>query len=248
LDGYCTGFESAETYRLSKEHVYHSCIINLSIATLFSRNTYFLLLAVSICSFSFWFCASYGLVSLYWYIAQFEPPVTLTPSISHIVKYPAFLFGIVFFLVHLTFGFYSNWKTVPTPKSDKNTSIWANVMRGAAAGLAIFAAVLISEVSGIVGAVFSTFPAIFGTAMISVWLTSGTSVSLGSIGGLILGSTSVSLYALSIAFFLPLFSQLQGWGIALASLVAYLTSILFISYPTFVFMAWRSKKEKIEVE
>jgi hypothetical protein len=77
-------------------------------------------------------------------------------------------------------------------------------VRGLAAGAAIGAAVLLSRSGMPVAAGMGTvFPAIFTTIMVATWLSQGAQVPTGAVGPIILGTTSVSAYALLATVLFP---------------------------------------------
>jgi hypothetical protein len=156
-------------------------------------------------------------------------------------QYGSFYLAVFSLCFHLCFGIYGTMKSKDTPSSKSKITVWSNILRGLAASVSIFLAVLLGSINPIVGGITSLFPAIFGTAMVSVWLTSGSAVSLGAVEPLILGSLSVSLYAFIVAFMLPAFDfAVEGvWGIIITVVLTYLISIASVSYPCFKFIQWR---------
>jgi hypothetical protein len=78
------------------------------------------------------------------------------------------------------------------------------VVRGLAAAASIGIAVWFAGLGNpLASGVMSIFPAIFTTSMVALWLAQGEAVPTGAIGPMMLGSQSVSLYALLVAFFYP---------------------------------------------
>ena len=81
--------------------------------------------------------------------------------------------------------------------------------------------------------------------MISVWLRSGSAVSLGAVGPMILGSVSVSLYCTILAFLLPGLAialshvMSQGRYIAIATSVSWSVSVFGYSVFSYYFVCWR---------
>jgi len=93
------------------------------------------------------------------------------------------------------------------------------VARGLAASLAVGAGVVIAARGGDAAAgIASVFPAIFLTTMVSLWLAQGEAVSASAVGPMMVGSTSVSAYAVLAALLFPSFGLAVGaavaWGLA----------------------------------
>jgi len=93
---------------------------------------------------------------------------------------------------------------VPTPRGHKRVGPLTLVVRGLAAAASIGIAVWFAGLGNpLASGVMSIFPAIFTTSMVALWLAQGEAVPTGAIGPMMLGSQSVSLYALLVAFFYP---------------------------------------------
>jgi hypothetical protein len=102
------------------------------------------------------------------------------------------------------------------------------------AAVAIAASVAIAARGNALAAgVASVFPAIFVTTMVSLWLAQGEAVPAGAVGPMMLGATSVAVYALLAAQLLPLWGPL--WG----SVAAWVTSALAVTLPA---TRWLLKK------
>ena len=100
------------------------------------------------------------------------------------------------------------------------------------AGLAIGFAVWLSGLgSPILAGMASVFPAIFLTTMVSVWVSQGAAVQGGAVGPMMLGSSSVSCYAVLAAYIYPQLPLM--WAV----LFAWFGSILLISLPAWLFLA-----------
>jgi hypothetical protein len=196
-----------------------------------------------ISTYTIWLGCSSALVVFLAYLtpsmipdSELEGPLSTAFIISSPSQRPAFILSLTCMIFHLAIGILSNWSSKETPKSKSKV-----LSRGLAAGIAIFAAVLLGQINPVIGGIASTFPAIFGTAMISVWITSGTAVSLGAVESLLLGSWSVSFYAMMTAFFLPWMDSVlpKGLSVTLALIIIYLVSIGISTYPLHVFIQWR---------
>jgi len=112
--------------------------------------------------------------------------------------------------------------------------------RGLLAAVAIAGAVTLASVAGpLISGVASVFPAIFLTSMVSLWWSQGEAVQGGAVGPMMLGSTSVSAYALFAASLLPLFGVV--WG----SLMAWALAFVVITVPAFGWLQWRIARTRL---
>lgn len=212
---------------------------------------YGLLILVSIISFGLWFVFAIilTLLSLLLVPSSVETVTNQTLSTFYIVSDPQqqilFYFCMVCFVVHAGVAFYLTWTSKLGPKADQTKNGWIHVSRGAISGIAVFIAVLLGSLSPVMGGLMSLFPAVFGTTMISIWINSGSAVSLGAVEPLILGSVSVAVYSICLAFLLPglaisLSSTMpQGAIIAIATIVSYLAAIFGYSVPSYYYVRWR---------
>jgi hypothetical protein len=113
----------------------------------------------------------------------------------------------------------------PAPKGRRGVGPATLVARGVLAGAAIGVAVVVARTGdGVAAGVASVFPAIFLTAMVSLWLSQGEAVPAGAVGPMMLGSASVGSYALLAAVTFPAAGALGG--MAVAWVVAVLTTTL----------------------
>ena len=113
-----------------------------------------------------------------------------------------------------------------SPKGKTPVSWLMLCARGVFAGVAVTSAVLLAQrSSGVISGVAAVFPAIFWTSMVSVWLSQGVAVSSGAVGPMMLGSSSVALYALLSVY------AFDWFGGALGALCAWLCAICFASLP-----------------
>jgi hypothetical protein len=220
---------------------------------LFDSKTEWLLAAVTLASYSFWLLTSFTFVYLYNNLIPVDfsnaeiidgTNVSAWYIVTSASQSPAFILAVCSLSAHLILGIAGNFYARETPKSTKKQSWRNNLLRGLAAGLSIFIAVLLSSVNSVVGGVASTFPAIFGTAMISVWLTSGTAVSLGAVEPLFFGSLSVSIFSFISAFLIPILDKLMKREIALAVaiFIIYAFCVAFVSVPIYFYLQWRISK------
>jgi hypothetical protein len=212
-----------------------------------SKKSGLLLILVSISSYGLWFLGATIFVLITRLISQpYDGPDTIL-KVSLIITEKSqngiFFLALVGLVTHFAWGIIGSWNIQQTPKSNTSVPLWSNALRGLAAGISIFLCVLLGKLDPLVGGVLSMVPAIFGTAMVSVWITSGRKVSLGAIEPLVLGCSSVNLYAFNLAFILPYFSSFlkQSYAIALSIILCYMISICFVCIPCHYYLQWRQR-------
>ncbi len=117
----------------------------------------------------------------------------------------------------------------PSPAGQRKVKLPTLVARGVLATIAIAVAILLAERgSPLAAGVAAVFPAIFLTTMVSLWASQGQAVQVGAVGPMILGCTSVSVFALFAAWSIPV------WGAQVGCAVSWLGSVAVITLP-----AWR---------
>ena len=146
---------------------------------------------------------------------------------------PMFI-AILTTLASIALGF-SAVKTGPPAPSGKNSVSKTVLMsRGAAAGIAIGASVWIASMGlPFISGIISVFPAIFLTTMVSLWLSQGPAVPIGATGPMMLGSASVSIYALLSIFLFPVTSAWMG------AMISWLIVVVFFTTPVGIW-TWRT--------
>lgn len=123
----------------------------------------------------------------------------------------------------------------PAPKGRRRVGTATLLSRGVFAAVAIGSSIVLSDIAGpLVAGVAAVFPAIFLTTMVSIWLAQGEDVQAGAVGPMMLGSTSVSVYALVSVWLFP------GLGAGLGAGGAWLLSIVFVSVPCWM---WTRRRE-----
>lgn len=97
-------------------------------------------------------------------------------------------------------------KNPPGPRGERKVGAAVHLSRGLLAALAIAASVALAAVVGpVASGVASIFPAIFMTTMVALTLAQGAQVQAGAVGPMMLGSSSVAVFALLAAqLFVPL--------------------------------------------
>ncbi len=114
----------------------------------------------------------------------------------------------------------------PSPKGGRAVRLPALLSRGVLAAAAIGAAVALASVGGPLAAgMAAVFPAIFLTTMVSLWLSQGEAVQVGAVGPMMLGSGSVSAFAVVAAWAVPV------WGIGLGAAAAWAAAVGLVTVP-----------------
>ena len=123
---------------------------------------------------------------------------------------------------------------VPSPPGTQRVSLIVLASRGVLAGLCIvFSVWLTAAGMPLVSGIASVFPAIFLTTMVSIWLAQGEAVQSGAVGPMMLGSTSVSVFALIAASVLHL---IPVW---LGLVVSWVGSVVLVSIPAYLWLQRR---------
>jgi hypothetical protein len=125
------------------------------------------------------------------------------------------IFALLVTLGITSFGVVSCWAAPPAPAGTNAVGVSALLARGALAAMAIGGSVWLAGLgSPLLAGMASVFPAIFMTTMVSLWLAQGESVPVGAVGPMILGSTSVAVFALVSVWSVPSTGILFGIGLA----------------------------------
>lgn len=127
---------------------------------------------------------------------------------------------------------------VPAPKAARSVGVGTLLSRGVLAAAAIGGAVLLADVGGsLLAGMAAVFPAIFLTTMASLWFSQGAAVPTGAVGPMMLGSGSVSAYALGSALTLPALGP--GWG----ALAAWGLAVGVVTVPAWLWLRSRGSRE-----
>ena len=144
--------------------------------------------------------------------------------------------SIVLTVVLAGFGAWACQRNPPAPKGSRPVGVWVLACRGLLAGVAIAAAVVIAQQGGpLLAGIVAVFPAIFLTTMVSLWLSQGEAVQAGAVGPMMLGATSVSVFAILAAWLVPMLGV--GWGCALA----WLGAAIGFTYPAWAWLERQSR-------
>ena len=134
----------------------------------------------------------------------------------------------------IVLGLVATWTTRPAPKGSRPVRPFVLILRGGAAAFAIGIAVWFSSLSyPFISGLVSTFPAIFLTSMIALWLAQGQDVPQGAAGPMMLGGASVGVFAVLAIVLFPLFGPI--WG----TIVTWLISIIGWTIPAYFYLQWR---------
>jgi hypothetical protein len=131
-------------------------------------------------------------------------------------------------------GIAACWTGVPAPRGRNRVGPVALAARGTLAASAILASLVIAAFgSPLLAGIASVFPAIFVTAMVSIWWSQGKAVTGGAVGPMMLGSGAVGAYALFAAVLYP------ALGPELGTLGAWLGAALLLTLPATLWMRAR---------
>ncbi len=133
--------------------------------------------------------------------------------------WPTAVVGVVALSIGGGLGVAACWTPPPAPAGSARVPRGVLLARAGLAAAAIGGALTLKATfGGLVAGVASVFPAIFLTTMVGLWLSQGAAVPLGAVGPMMLGATSVGLYALSALWTFPLLGPALGatasWGFA----------------------------------
>ena len=110
-----------------------------------------------------------------------------------------------------------------------------------AAAIAIGIAVWLSGLSyPFISGLISTFPAIFLTSMIALWLAQGQDVPQGAAGPMMLGGASVGVFAVIAIVLFPMLGPLLG------SIITWLISIIGWTIPAYFYLQWRQSLTSLD--
>ncbi len=128
-------------------------------------------------------------------------------------------------------GIWACQRNPPSPKQQRRVGIVTLIARGLLAGAAIgFSVWLGTQGSPLIAGLTAVFPAIYMTTMCSLWLSHGEAASAGAIGPMMLGGTSVSLFAWLAAWAIP------AWGIVAGCTLPWLAAVALVTLPAWVWL------------
>jgi len=135
-----------------------------------------------------------------------------------------------------TLGVVSNWSPIAAPRGTRRVAAHTLVLRGVAAATAIGAAVILARLDiPVASGLASVFPVIFTTVMVGTWLAQGAAVPRGAAAPMMLGSTSVGVFAVLTAELAP------NMGVWTSVAIAWLGSVVVVHGPAFLLLRWRTR-------
>lgn len=148
--------------------------------------------------------------------------------------YDGLTVGVVALLVQVSLGLAVTWRGLPAPRARQPVT-WVQIIgRGGLAAVAIGLATWIAAVgSPVLAGMVSVFPAIFMTTMVSLFLAHGEALPAGAVGPMMLGSSSVSVYALLTVLTFP------ALGTGAGAVVAWAGAFVFASVPAALWLRAR---------
>lgn len=158
--------------------------------------------------------------------------VTLLQSIAASVQVMTAI-GITGMSIQLVLGVAITWHLPAAPAGSKPVSPLVLLARSIVAGLSIGTAVALGSISTFASGVASCFPAIFLTSMVAVWISQGEAVQGGAVGPMVLGSLSVSVFAILAAVLFP------ATGPWVGCLICWSMAVVSVSVAVFFFLRWR---------
>lgn len=155
--------------------------------------------------------------------------------------FDALTYALIGLSLLIILGIWTTWTSRPAPKGSRSVRPGILVLRGSAAALAIGIAVWFSSLSyPFISGLISTFPAIFLTSMIALWLAQGQDVPQGAAGPMMLGGASVGFFAVLAIVLFPLLGPIVG------SIVTWLISILCWTIPAYFYLQWRQSLTSLD--
>ncbi|MCP4808066.1 MAG: hypothetical protein GY913_31580 [Proteobacteria bacterium] len=136
--------------------------------------------------------------------------------------------------VTILLGIAACWTPRSAPKGRNPVSITALLLRGLLAASAIGVSVVLAGVgSPLIAGMASVFPAIFLTTMVSLWLSQGSAVPSGAVGPMMLGGSSVSVFALLAVWSFPALGPVAG------AAVSWIGAVLTTTVPATLWLSRR---------
>ncbi len=143
-------------------------------------------------------------------------------------------FAISTALAAWIFGVVACLDGVPAPGGTRSVRPTMVLARGCLAAAAVGLAIHLGGLGlGLASGLCSVFPAIFLTTMVSLWLAQGEAVPTGAIGPMMLGSSSVSVYALLTCTTIPAYGLVRGTA------VAWVCAVCAVAAPSFLWLRRR---------
>jgi hypothetical protein len=146
-------------------------------------------------------------------------------------------FAIAIAITAWVFGVIACLDGAPAPGGTRSVRPTVVLARGVLAAAAVGLAIHLAGLGlGLASGLAAVFPAIFLTTMVSLWLAQGEAVPTGAVGPMMLGSSSVAVYALLTCATIPAHGILRG------SAIAWVGAVMAIAAPSFVWLRrWRAR-------
>jgi hypothetical protein len=143
--------------------------------------------------------------------------------------------GFAAALAGLALAIAANRVRHPAPAGSRRVGVPVLLARGAAAAAAIGCALLLARAGlPVASGIASVFPAIFTTVMVATWIAQGPRVPTGAVGPMMLGTLSVTAYALLAAWLFPLIPA--GWAAA----ACWVAATGCVSVPAYAWLSARA--------
>jgi len=149
--------------------------------------------------------------------------------VGRTVEHHLAMASLLVIVISAATGIWACRRNPPSPKQTRSIGLPTLIARGVLAGAAIGGSVWLgTQGIPLIAGLAAVFPAIYMTTMVSLWLSHGEAVGAGAIGPMMLGGTSVSLFAWVAAWTIPTLGVVAGCG------AAWVTAVTIVTVP-----AWR---------
>lgn len=143
----------------------------------------------------------------------------------------ALAFGAGALMINALAGALASRRPRPAPRGRRPVGPIMLIARGLLAAIAVGVATGVAQAGdGVLAGVLSVFPAIFLTTMVGLWIAQDEAVPAGAVGPMMLGSTSVGGFALTVTFTAPVL------GLGLGVVVAWGIAVLLCTLPAFAWL------------
>ena len=169
-------------------------------------------------------------VSLLLWLVMATMCVLLFPAAQSIGVSSAEL-SISLFVFSIILGVVACTKNPPAPKIKARIKLIDILTRGLLAGVAIGISVWLANNAGpLIAGMAAVFPAMFLTAMVTLWIAHDEKVGAGAVGPMMLGGTSVSAFALIATWSMP---ALGAWS---GAALAWVLAVIAITLPAWAWL------------
>jgi hypothetical protein len=133
---------------------------------------------------------------------------------------PPLIFGIAATTMLVLLGVSAMRRVRQSPRGHRHVRPLVLLLRGLFAATTVTFAVWMANAGlPLISGIAAVFPAIFTTAMVSLWLSQGEHVPQGASGPMMLGSASIAIYCLIAIFTMPKLGTAAGVAVAWLSAV-----------------------------